>query len=62
MESTNEPVKAGDGLTDEEMVEQVADQTSTDLKYADVFQRESDGTLTDTEAAKADADELAPDR
>jgi len=62
MESENEPVKAGDGLSDQEMVEQVADQTSSDLKYADVFEREADGTLTDTEAAKADADELAPDR
>jgi len=62
MESENEPVKAGDGLSDQEMVEQVADQTSSDLKYADVFEREADGTLTDTEAAKADADELVPDR
>ena len=60
MESQNEPIKAGDGLTDEEMAKQVADQTSSDLKHADVFEQEADGTLTDTEAAKADADELAP--
>ncbi len=48
---------AGEGLSDEEMVEQVADQTSSDLKEADVFKREADGTATDTEAAKADGDE-----
>ncbi|HEX2903742.1 MAG TPA: hypothetical protein VHO01_09830 [Jatrophihabitans sp.] len=50
---------AGAGLTDEEMVEQVSGQTSSDLKNADVFEREADGTATDTEAAKATADELA---
>lgn len=61
MESDNKSMKAGDGVTDEEMVKQVADQTSSDLKYADVFEQEADGTLTDTEAAKADADELTPD-
>ena len=49
---------AGAGLTDEEMVDQVADQTSSDLKHADVFEREANGTTTDTEAAKASADEL----
>jgi len=42
------------------MAKQVADQTSSDLKHADVFEQEADGTLTDTEAAKADADELVP--
>lgn len=52
---------AGAGLSDEEMVEQVADQTSSDLKHADVFEREADGTTTDTEAAKASADELKGD-
>jgi len=50
---------AGEGLTDEEMAEQVAGQTASDLKNADVFARESDGASTDTEAAKASADELA---
>lgn len=49
---------AGAGLSDEEMAEQVAGQTSSDLKAEDVFAREKDGTATDTEAAKADADEL----
>ncbi len=50
---------AGEGLTDEEMAEQVAGQTASDLKNADVFERESDGASTETEAAKASADELA---
>jgi len=50
---------AGEGLTDEEMAEQVAGQTASDLKHADVFEREADGTTTETEAAKASADELA---
>jgi hypothetical protein len=49
---------AGAGLSDEEMAKEVAEQTSSDLKYADVFKREADGTTTDTEAAKATADEL----
>lgn len=52
---------AGEGLSDEEMLKQVADQTSSDLKYADVFKREADGTTTDVEAAKASADDLAED-
>jgi len=52
---------AGEGLTDEEMAEQVANQTASDLKHADVFEREADGATTDTEAAKASADELAGD-
>ncbi len=49
---------AGEGISDEEMAKEVGDQTSSDLKYADVFKREADGTTTDTEAAKATADEL----
>ena len=52
---------AGEGLSDEEMVEQVAGQTASDLKYSDVFERESDGATTDVEAAKASAEELAGD-
>ena len=50
---------AGEGLSDEEMAEQVAGQTASDLKNSDVFEREADGATTDTEAAKASADELA---
>ena len=51
--------EAGAGLSDEEMAKQVAEQTSSDLKEADVFKREAEGTTTDTEAAKASGDELA---
>lgn len=50
---------AGEGLSDDEMVEQVADQTPAEERYADVFKREADGATTDTEAAKASGDELA---
>lgn len=50
---------AGEGVSDEDMARQVADQTSSDLKADDVFEREADGTTTDTEAAKAGPDELA---
>lgn len=50
--------KAGDGVSDDELVEQVANQTDSELQQADVFKREADGASTDTEAAKADADEL----
>ena len=53
--------QAGEGLSDEEMAQQVADQTSSDLQEADVFKREADGATTDTEAAKATGDELAGD-
>jgi hypothetical protein len=49
---------AGEGLTDEEMVRQVGSHTDSELEQKDYFERESDGTVTDTEAAKADADEL----
>jgi hypothetical protein len=51
--------QAGEGLTDEEMVEQVANQTDSELEQKDYFEREADGTTTDTEAAKADADEAS---
>jgi hypothetical protein len=50
--------RAGEGVSDEEMIEQVAEQTDSQHQQADVFKREADGTTTDTEAAKADADEL----
>jgi hypothetical protein len=51
--------QAGEGLSDTEMAEQVADQTPSEERYEDVFKREADGTATDTEAAKATGDELA---
>lgn len=58
MSGPGETAPAGEGLSDDEMAKQVADQTSNDLKADDVFRREADGAATDTEAAKADPDEL----
>lgn len=49
---------AGEGVGDQELTEQVAGQTSSDLEAEGLFEREADGAATDTEAAKADADEL----
>ena len=49
---------AGEGVGDEKLTEQVADQTSSDLEVEGTFEREHDGTATDTEAAKATGDEL----
>ena len=50
---------AGDGVDDQELTEQVADQTDSSLEAEGAFERESDGAATDTEIAKADGDELA---
>ena len=50
---------AGAGVSDDDMADQVGDQTSSDLEAEDVFEREADGAATDTEAAKADGSELA---
>lgn len=58
-ESNTHP--AGEGLSDEEMVRQVAGQTASDLKFSDVFERESEGAATEVEAAKASAEDLADD-
>lgn len=58
-ESNTHP--AGEGLSDEEMVRQVAGQTASDLKYSDVFEREADGASSDVEAAKSSAEDLADD-
>ena len=49
---------AGEGVSDEQAAKELADQTSSDFKAEDVFERESDGASTDTEAAEADADEV----
>jgi hypothetical protein len=51
--------EAGEGLSDDELAQQVAGQTPSEERYADVFKREADGVATETEAAKASADELA---
>jgi hypothetical protein len=50
---------AGEGVSDEEFAEQVAENTSSDLKVEPVFDREKDGAASDTEAAKATGDDLA---
>ena len=50
---------AGEGVGDEELSGQVADQTSSDLQVEETFERESDGASGDTEAAQADGDELS---
>jgi len=51
--------QAGAGLSDEELAQQVSEQTSSDLEVQGAFERESNGAATDTEIAKADGDELA---
>ena len=50
---------AGEGVDDQEMAGEVAESTSSDLKAEQVFENESDGATSDTEAARADGDELA---
>lgn len=50
---------AGDGVSDDELVEQVSGQTDSELAQKDYFEREADGAVGETEAAKADADEAA---
>ena len=54
-----EKTTAGDGVSDQEMVEQVSGQTDSELEQKDYFEREADGAVGDTEAAKADADEAS---
>lgn len=49
---------AGAGVSDDDMTREVADQTAPDLDAEDVFERESDGTSTDKEAAKTDGADL----
>ncbi len=50
---------AGDGVDDQELAEQVADQTDSDLEVKGTFERESDGVATDKEIAKTSGDDLA---
>jgi len=49
---------AGEGVDDQEFTEEVGEQTSSDLKTEQVFENEKDGAYGETEAAKADGDEL----
>ena len=57
MSDLGETRPAGAELSDDEMVEQVAGQTGSDLKHEDFFEREADGATSDVEAAKEDADD-----
>jgi hypothetical protein len=50
---------AGEGVGDDQLEHQVAEQTDSNLETEAAFQRESDGAASDTEIAKADGDELA---
>jgi hypothetical protein len=50
---------AGEGVGDEELTEQVAEQTDSNLEVEGAFEREAGGAASDTEAAKASGDELA---
>jgi hypothetical protein len=52
---------AGEGVSDEQMSEQVAEQTSSDLDAEDVFERDASGVDDPTEAAKESADEVESD-
>lgn len=58
MSGPGETRPAGEGLSDEEMTREVAEQTSSDLKADDVFEREADGASSDVEAAKAAPEDL----
>ena len=49
---------AGEGVSDDQLEQQVADQTTSDLEVEGAFEREADGAATDTEIAKATGDEL----
>ena len=49
---------AGEGVDDQDLAREVAEQTSSDLKSEQVFENEAEGTYTDTEVQKADAEEL----
>ena len=50
---------AGEGVDDQELAQQVARQTDSNLEVEGAFEREADGASSDTEAAKASGDELA---
>ena len=50
---------AGDGINDQELTEQVADQTDSNLEVEGAFEREADGAATDQEISKASGDDLA---
>ena len=49
---------AGEGVSDDEMVKEVADQTSSDLAAEDVFEREVFNDAATTEIAKTEPEDL----
>lgn len=50
---------AGEGVDDQEFASEVGEQTSSDLKVEDTFEREGDSATSDVEAAKEDADDAS---
>jgi large subunit ribosomal protein L4 len=50
---------AGEDVSDDDAVAEVAEQTSSDRKAEDVFEREADGATTETAADDATADEVS---
>lgn len=51
--------QAGEGVDDQEFAAEAAEQTSSDLKVEDAFDREADGATSEVEAAKQDADDAS---
>lgn len=49
---------AGEGITDDEAAAEVAEQTSSDRKAEDLFEREREGATTDAPAAGISADDV----
>lgn len=50
---------AGEGVGDQELADQVGDQTDSNLAVEDAFEREAGGAGGDTEAAKAEGEDFA---
>ncbi len=50
---------AGDGVDDQQLVDQMADQTDSNLEVEGAFEREAEGAATDQEINKARGDDLA---
>lgn len=50
---------AGEGVDDQEFASEVGEQTSSDLKVEEAFEREGDSATSDVEAAKEDADDAS---
>lgn len=51
--------QAGEGVDDQEFAAEVSEQTSSDLRVEEAFEREADGATSDVEAAKQDADDAS---